>query len=109
MGPDEVPDYLGDPLMVENRRYTTWPDEQGHTAAAFFRRAVQWFTARGVTVVRVLTEYSQVLQLRRPALMLLTLLMVQLSLGFGSWLTRVEWGHDALQPLAPTAPSHNRG
>jgi hypothetical protein len=33
--------------------------------------------------------------------MLLTLLMVQLGLGFGSWLTRVEWGHDAPQPLAP--------
>jgi transposase InsO family protein len=32
------------------------PDEQGHTAAAFFRRAVAWFTARGVTVVRVLTD-----------------------------------------------------
>jgi heme a synthase len=53
------------------------------------------------TVVRVLSEYSQVQQLRRPALMLLTLLMVQLGLGFGSWLTRVEWGHDAPQPLAP--------
>jgi transposase InsO family protein len=32
------------------------PDEQGHTAAAFFRRAVAWFSARGVTVVRVLTD-----------------------------------------------------
>jgi heme a synthase len=53
------------------------------------------------TVVRVLSEYSQVQQLRRAALMLLTLLMVQLALGFGSWLTRVEWGHDAPQPLAP--------
>ena len=53
------------------------------------------------TVVRVLSEYSQVEQLRRPALMLLTLLMVQLALGFGAWLTRVEWGRDAPQPLAP--------
>lgn len=50
------------------------------------------------TVVRVLTEYPQVDQLRRPAITLLTLLMVQLGLGFGSWVTRVEWGRDAVQP-----------
>jgi heme A synthase len=61
------------------------------------------------TVVRVLSEYSQVQQLRRPALMLLTLLMVQLTLGFSAWLTRVEWGHDAPQPEIPmvmTTVSH---
>jgi cytochrome c oxidase assembly protein subunit 15 len=50
------------------------------------------------TVVRVLTEYSQVDQLRQPAIALLSLLMVQLGLGFGSWVTRVEWGRDAVQP-----------
>ncbi len=50
------------------------------------------------TVVRVLTEYPQVDQLRKPAVALLTLLMVQLGLGFGSWVTRVEWGRDAVQP-----------
>lgn len=50
------------------------------------------------TVVRVLSEYALVEQLRRPALMLLTLLMVQLALGFGAWLTRVEWGRDVPQP-----------
>jgi len=50
------------------------------------------------TVVRVLTEYPQVDQLRKPAIVLLTLLMVQLGLGFGSWVTRVEWGRDAVQP-----------
>ena len=53
------------------------------------------------TIVRVLSEYSQVPQLRRPALILLTLLMVQLTLGFGAWLTRVEWGRDAPQPGMP--------
>jgi len=29
---------------------------------------------------------------------LLSLLMVQLGLGFASWVTRVEWGRDAVQP-----------
>lgn len=53
------------------------------------------------TIVRVLSDYPRVEQLRRPALMLLGLLMVQLSLGFGAWLTRVEWGRDAVQPLLP--------
>lgn len=42
------------------------------------------------TVVRVLTEFSKVDQLRRPAIALLTLLMVQLGLGFAAWATRVE-------------------
>ena len=41
------------------------------------------------TVVRVLTEFSKVDQLRRPAIALLTLLMVQLGLGFAAWVTRV--------------------
>jgi len=36
------------------------------------------------TVVRVLSEYSRTEQLRRPALMLLGLIIFQLSLGFGS-------------------------
>src|SRR5207302_6531773 len=31
-------------------------DEQGHTAAAFWSRAVLWFALRGVTVERVLTD-----------------------------------------------------
>ena len=52
------------------------------------------------TVVRVLTEYPHVDQLRKPAVALLSLLMVQLGLGFGSWVTRVEWGRDAVQPEA---------
>lgn len=42
------------------------------------------------TVVRVLTEFSKVDQLRRPAIALLSLLMVQLGLGFAAWATRVE-------------------
>lgn len=53
------------------------------------------------TVVRVLTEYPQVDQLRKPAIALLSLLMVQLGLGFASWVTRVEWGKDAVQPEMP--------
>ena len=45
---------------------------------------------RSWTVVRVLTEYPKVDQLRRPAIALLSLLMVQLGLGFAAWVTRID-------------------
>lgn len=50
------------------------------------------------TCVRVLSRYARTPQLRKPAVALLVLLFVQLSLGFGSYLTRVEWGKGASQP-----------
>ena len=43
------------------------------------------------TIVRVLTRYSKVDHLRRPAQLLLGLLMVQLGLGFAAYLTRLQW------------------
>ncbi len=51
------------------------------------------------TVVRVLTCYGKIDHLRKPAQLLLALLMVQLGLGFCAYLTRLRWGHDAVQPL----------
>ena len=52
-------------------------------------------------VTRVLRDHGTVSQLRRPAQLLLGLIVAQLSLGFGAYLTRVEWGKDAPQPLLP--------
>jgi cytochrome c oxidase assembly protein subunit 15 len=51
------------------------------------------------TATRVLADYSRVATLRRPAVLLMALLVVQLALGFAAYLTRVEWGADAPQPL----------
>ena len=51
------------------------------------------------TVTRVLVEHSAVSQLRQPARVLLVLLLVQLGLGFGAYLTRIEWGKNAPQPM----------
>ena len=51
------------------------------------------------TVVRVLTRYGKVDHLRKPAQLLLALLMMQLGLGFCAYLTRIVWGHDAVQPM----------
>jgi cytochrome c oxidase assembly protein subunit 15 len=50
------------------------------------------------TGVRVLTAPGGVAQLRRPAMAMLMLLAVQLALGFGAYVTRVEWGRNAIQP-----------
>ena len=50
------------------------------------------------TSVRVLSYYSQLESLRRPAILMLALLMAQLCLGFISFLTKVVWGHNAVQP-----------
>ena len=52
------------------------------------------------TVIRVLAHYGNVAQLRRPAQLLLALLMLQLGLGFVAYITRVQWSRDAIQPLA---------
>ena len=52
------------------------------------------------TVVRVLSRYGSVAQLRKPAQTVLALLMIQLGLGFFAYLTRLQWGKDAVQPMA---------
>ena len=52
------------------------------------------------TVARVLANYGSVPQLRKPADFLLALLMLQLGLGFAAYITRVQWGRDAAQPMA---------
>jgi len=51
------------------------------------------------TTTRILAEHSAVPQLRRPARVLLALLLIQLGLGFAAYLTRVEWGGHAAQPM----------
>jgi cytochrome c oxidase assembly protein subunit 15 len=53
------------------------------------------------TVVRVLTRHSQVAPLRRPAVLLLGLLIAQLALGFTAYLTRVVWNPYDSPPVPP--------
>ncbi len=50
------------------------------------------------TVVRALSLYSQIDAVRRPAILILGLLITQLCLGFMAFVTRVDWGRDAVQP-----------
>ena len=53
------------------------------------------------TAVRALTAYSNVEAIRRPAITMLSLVIAQLCLGFTAFLTRVQWGRDAVQPELP--------
>ncbi len=53
------------------------------------------------TSIRALSLYSKIEAVRRPAIILLGLLITQLCLGFLAFLTRVSWGHDAVQPELP--------
>jgi heme a synthase len=50
------------------------------------------------TVLRTLTQYTEIEQLRQPANILLSLLVVQLGLGFAAYVTRVVWNPNAAQP-----------
>lgn len=50
------------------------------------------------TSSRVLTNHAMPRAVRRPANLLLGLLLLQLCLGLASYLTRVQWGADAAQP-----------
>jgi cytochrome c oxidase assembly protein subunit 15 len=57
------------------------------------------------TSIRALSRYSGLDGVRRPAITLLSLLIAQLCLGFVAFLTRVAWGHDAVQPELPMVVS----
>jgi len=53
------------------------------------------------TAIRALTQYPRIQAVRRPAMLMIWLLIAQLCLGFLAFITRVAWGHDAVQPEFP--------
>jgi len=57
------------------------------------------------TTVRALTAYPHIEALRRPAILMLSLVIAQLCLGFTAFLTRVAWGRTAVQPELPMVVS----
>ena len=57
------------------------------------------------TSIRTLSQYSKIDAVRRPAITMLSLLIAQLCLGFIAFITRVAWGHDAVQPELPMVVS----
>jgi len=53
------------------------------------------------TAIRALSVYSKIEAVRRPAILMLSLMIAQLCLGFTAFLTRVAWGKDSAQPELP--------
>lgn len=53
------------------------------------------------TAIRALTQYSKIAEVKKPAITMLLLMIAQLGLGFGAFVTRVAWGHSAVQPELP--------
>jgi cytochrome c oxidase assembly protein subunit 15 len=82
--------------MFRHHGMSWWPHVLNAAIVAF---VLAW------TVVRALTAYSHIEALRRPAIVMLGLLIAQLCLGFAAFLTRVAWGRDAAQPEFPMVVS----
>jgi len=78
--------------MFRHHGLSWWP----HVAHAVVVSFVLAWTA-----VRALSVHSQIEAVRRPAILMLSLVIAQLCLGFTSFLTRVAWGRDAVQPELP--------
>jgi cytochrome c oxidase assembly protein subunit 15 len=57
------------------------------------------------TAVRAISVYSNVDDVRHPAIAMLGLMVAQLCLGFVAFITRVMWGRDAAQPELPMVVS----
>ncbi len=57
------------------------------------------------TAIRALSVYSKIEAVRKPAVVLMSLLITQLCLGFAAFLTRVAWGKDNVQPELPMVVS----
>ena len=82
--------FLG--AMFRHKGMSWWPHVLN---AAVVAVVLSW------TAIRALTQYSRIEAVRRPAIVLLSLMIAQLGLGFLAFQTRVAWGHDAIQPELP--------
>jgi cytochrome c oxidase assembly protein subunit 15 len=78
--------------MFRHHGMSWWP-HVAHAAIVAF--VLTW------TAIRALSVYSNIEAIRRPAILMLSLLITQLCLGFAAFLTRVAWGRDTVQPQLP--------
>jgi heme A synthase len=78
--------------MFRHHGMSWWP----HVVNAGVVAAILTWTA-----VRALSQYAEIEAVRRPAIILLSLMVAQLCLGFAAFITRVMWGRDAVQPEMP--------
>jgi cytochrome c oxidase assembly protein subunit 15 len=82
--------------MFRHHGMSWWPHVLNAIVVAF---VLAW------TAIRALAVYSRIEAVRRPAILVLALLITQLCLGFTAFLTRVAWGRDAAQPELPMVVS----
>jgi len=78
--------------MFRHHGLSWWP----HVAhAVVVATVISW------TAIRAISVYSNVDAVKRPAVLMLGLMVGQLCLGFFAFIARVMWGHDAAQPELP--------
>jgi heme a synthase len=78
--------------MFRHKGLSWWP----HVVhAAVVAVVLSW------TAIRAISVYAHVEAVKRPAVMMLGLMVGQLCLGFLAFTTRVMWGKDAAQPELP--------
>ena len=82
--------------MFRHHGMSWWPHVLNSVVVTF---VLAW------TAVRALSQYSKIDAVRRPAILMLALLITQLCLGFLAFLTRIAWGRDAVQPETPMVAS----
>jgi heme a synthase len=78
--------------MFRHHGLSWWPHAVHAAVVAF---VLAW------TAIRALSQFSKIEAVRKPAILMLGLLITQLCLGFIAFFTRVEWAKDAAQPELP--------
>ena len=78
--------------MFRHHGMSWWPHVVNAVVVAF---VLTW------TSIRALSQFSKIEAVRKPAILMLGLLIAQLCLGFTAFLTRIAWGKDAVQPELP--------
>jgi heme a synthase len=82
--------------MFRHHGMSWWPHVVNAVIVAF---VLAW------TAIRAISVYSRIEAVRRPAIVMISLLITQLCLGFTAFLTRVAWGRDTAQPELPMVAS----
>jgi cytochrome c oxidase assembly protein subunit 15 len=82
--------------MFRHHGMSWWPHVLNAATVSF---VLAW------TAIRAISVYSNIDAVRRPAIVMLSLLITQLCLGFVAFLTRVAWGQGAVQPELPMVAS----
>ncbi len=78
--------------MFRHHGMSWWPHVANAVIVSF---VLAW------TGLRALLRYSTIEAVRRPAVIMLSLLITQLCLGVAAFLTRIAWGRNAAQPELP--------